>query len=115
MPKDSVMRRIQRNDPPPVRIEFEGQALLAYPGDTVAAALLAGKHWNFRTTPVSGVARGPFCMMGIYFDCLVEIDGIANRQACMTEVRDGMRVKRQSGASDIWQHPFADSDQETAP
>ena len=109
------MRRIQRSDVPPVHIDFEGQELLAHPGDTVAAALLAGKHWSFRTTPVSGVARGPFCMMGICFDCLVEIDGVANRQACMTEVRDGMRVKRQLGASDIGPLPFAGSDQETAP
>ncbi len=98
-----------------MRIEFEGQVLLARAGDTVAAALLAGHHWCFRTTPVSGAARGPFCMMGVCFDCLVEIDGVANRQACMTEVRDGMRVKRQQGASDIGPNLFADGDQESAP
>jgi predicted molibdopterin-dependent oxidoreductase YjgC len=109
------MRRIERHDTAQVRIEFEGQALLARAGDTVAAALLAGNHWRFRTTPVSGAARGPFCMMGVCFDCLVEIDGVANRQACMTEVRDGMRVKRQQGASDIGPNLFADSDQESAP
>jgi len=34
-------------------------------------------------------------MMGACFDCLVEIDGVPNRQACMTPARDGMRVKRQ--------------------
>jgi hypothetical protein len=82
-------------------MEFEGQPLLALAGDTVAAALLAGSHWRFRSTPVSGAARGPFCMMGICFDCLVEIDGVANRQACMVEVRDGMQIKRQQGAIDI--------------
>ncbi|GMQ76876.1 MAG: (2Fe-2S)-binding protein [Gammaproteobacteria bacterium] len=109
------MRRIERHDTAHVRIEFEGQALLAQPGDTVAAALLAGNHWCFRTTPVSGAPRGPFCMMGVCFDCLVEIDGVANRQACMIEVRDGMRVKRQQGASDIGPHLFADGDQESAP
>jgi len=109
------MRRVKRDDAPRVRIEFEGQPLLAYPEDTVAAALLAGNHWSFRTTPVSGAARGPFCMMGACFDCLVEIDGVANRQACMTEVRDGMRVKRQQGASDIGANFLADSDQKTAP
>ena len=95
------MRRIPRDDARQVRMEFEGQPLLACAGDTVAAALLAGNHWDFRTTPVSGASRGPFCMMGVCFDCLVEIDGVANRQACMIEVRDGMRVKRQLGASDI--------------
>lgn len=95
------MRRIPRDDAAQVRMEFEGQPLLALAGDTVAAALLAGGHWRFRSTPVSGAARGPFCMMGICFDCLVEIDGVANRQACMVEVRDGMQIKRQQGAIDI--------------
>jgi len=109
------MRRIERLDATPVRIEFEGQVLLAQPGDSVAAALLAADHWCFRSTPVSGAARGPFCMMGVCFDCLVEIDGVANRQACMTEVRDGMRVKRQQGASDIGSNLFDDGAREAAP
>ena len=109
------MRRIPRHDTAQVHIEFEGQSLRAQRGDSVAAALLAGNHWCFRTTPVSGAARGPFCMMGMCFDCLVEIDGVANRQACMTEVRDGMRVKRQHGASDIGPHLSADGDQESTP
>ncbi len=94
------MRRIDAGDTPRVTIEFEGRPLAARRGETVAAALLAADHWKFRTTPVSGAARGPFCMMGVCFDCLVEIDGVANRQACMTEVRDGMRVNRQWGTGE---------------
>jgi len=43
--------------------------------------------------------RGPFCLMGSCFDCLVEIDGIPNRQACMVEVTEGMTVRRQAGAA----------------
>ena len=39
-------------------------------------------------------------MMGVCFDCLVEINGNANRQACMTQVEDGMRINRQNGAGD---------------
>jgi NADH dehydrogenase/NADH:ubiquinone oxidoreductase subunit G len=35
--------------------------------------------------------------MGVCFDCLVKIDGDANRQACMTTVRDGMRIETQRG------------------
>lgn len=109
------MRRIPRDTVPQVRMEFEGQALLAQAGDTVAAALLAAGHWRFRTTPVSGAARGPFCMMGICFDCLVEIDGVANRQACMVEVRDAMQVKCQQGASDIGSNSGAADDPKSAP
>ena len=37
-----------------------------------------------RDSAVIGAPRGPFCMMGVCFDCLVEIDGLPNRQACMT-------------------------------
>jgi predicted molibdopterin-dependent oxidoreductase YjgC len=109
------MRRLSRDDIALVRMEFEGEELLAQQGDTVAAALLAGNRWQFRTTPVSGAPRGPFCMMGVCFECLVEIDGVANRQACMIEARDGMRIKRQSGASDIGIVFSGDSGQETKP
>ena len=36
-------------------------------------------------------------MMGVCFECLVEIDGSPNHQACMTTVRDGMCIKIQKG------------------
>jgi len=37
--------------------------------------------------------------MGVCFECLIEIDGMPNRQACLTPVREGMVVRRQQGAS----------------
>jgi D-hydroxyproline dehydrogenase subunit gamma len=76
---------------------FEGRPVQASDEDTVASALLAAGETVFRSTPVSGAARGPFCLMGACFDCLVEIDGTPNRQACMQKVRDGMVVRRQRG------------------
>ena len=45
-----------------------------------------------RSSAVSGEPRAPYCMMGVCFECLVEIDGLANRQACMVRVRPGMQV-----------------------
>ena len=63
---------------------------------TVAAALLSVGVSRFRHTP----PRGPHCMMGVCFDCLCEIDGVPNRQACMTVVGDGMTIETQSGAAD---------------
>ena len=44
------------------------------------------------------VERAPYCMTGVCFDCLAEIDGVPNRQSCMIEVRPGMRISRQMGA-----------------
>jgi predicted molibdopterin-dependent oxidoreductase YjgC len=95
------MHRLKRDDTSLLTFYFEGQELHAAAGDTVAAALLAHEQVNFRSTSVSNTARGPYCMMGVCFECLVEVDGVANRQACMLGVREGMRVKRQIGAIDI--------------
>lgn len=83
-----------------VTISFEGAPLRARAGDSVAAALLGAGHLDLRETAVSGLPRGPFCMMGACFDCLVEIDGVPARQACLVPVADGMRVARQRGAAD---------------
>ena len=84
-----------------VAVTFDGATIRARDGDTVAAALLAAGCIDFRTTPVIGSRRGPYCMMGACFDCLVTIDGLPNQQACMLRVRDGMRIERQQGAAAI--------------
>jgi predicted molibdopterin-dependent oxidoreductase YjgC len=81
-----------------LRLWFEDQEIAATEGDSVAAALLAAGITHTRETPVSAAPRAPFCLMGTCFDCLVEIDGTPNRQACLTSVRDGMRIRRQRGA-----------------
>jgi predicted molibdopterin-dependent oxidoreductase YjgC len=81
-----------------LRLTFDGKAIEARAGDSVAAALLAAGVGTFRETSVSGAPRAPYCMMGACFDCLVEIDGIANRQACMVAAVDGMNVRTQHGA-----------------
>lgn len=80
---------------------FEGAIFEARAGDSVAAALLANGVITFRTTPVSGAPRGPWCLIGNCHECLVEIDGEPNRQACMIEVRAGLRVRRQRGAGGL--------------
>ena len=33
--------------------------------------------------------------MGICFECLIEIDGVANQQGCLRTVEPGMRIRRQ--------------------
>jgi D-hydroxyproline dehydrogenase subunit gamma len=77
-----------------VRFTFEGRAVDAREGDSVATALVAAGIGPVRFSAVSGEPRAPYCMMGICFECLVEIDGCANRQACMVRVRPGMQVMR---------------------
>ena len=79
-----------------VEIVLDGAPTEAFEGETVAAVLLARGEVATRTT-VKGEPRGIFCGMGVCFDCLVVVDGVPNTRACMTWVRDGMRVSRQSG------------------
>ena len=80
-----------------VTITLDGRTVRARAGDTVAAALFAADIRHCRTTPVSGAPRAPYCMMGVCFDCLVTIDGVGNRQACLVPVREGMTVETQRG------------------
>jgi sarcosine oxidase subunit alpha len=93
-----MFRRIGDPGSAPVEITVEGQAVTAREGDTVAAALLASGHVACRTTPVTGSARGPYCLMGVCFECLVTIDGVPNQQGCLVRVRPGMHVEWQRGA-----------------
>ena len=90
-----MLRRLEKGAAA-VAFSFEGRALEAPAGTSVAAALLAaGVDW-FRRAPKSGAARAPFCMMGACFDCALVIDGRPNRQACLTKVAAGMVVAREA-------------------
>lgn len=95
-----MFRRLPDAGGEAVAVTIDGKPFAARAGDTVAAALLAAGIAACRETPVSGAPRGPFCMMGVCFDCLVEIDGQGNRQGCMERVRPGMRIATQRGGRD---------------
>ena len=84
-----------------VTFTIDGKTVDAREGDTVAAAMLAAGFDHCRTTPVSGAPRAPYCMMGVCFDCLVTIDGVGNRQGCVVQVRDGMKVEIQHGKREL--------------
>ena len=93
-----MFRPYLRQNSKTVTIEFEGNHIQVPETTTVAAAVLshAGKQYT-RISPVSGQARAPYCFMGVCHECLVEIDGVPNQQACLIEVKEGMKVRRQLG------------------
>ena len=96
-----MFRRARTTEGDIVTITVDGTPVRVPAGDTVAAAVLAaGLDWT-RESAVSGERRGPWCMMGVCFECLLEIDGEANRQGCLVAVREGMVVKRQRGAREL--------------
>jgi hypothetical protein len=80
-----------------VTVTLDGAAVRV-PGYFTAAAAVLLHGGVSRTTPASGSPRAPYCMMGVCFDCLMEIDGVPNRQACLVAVAEGMRIRRQQGA-----------------
>lgn len=90
-------RRLATNGPT-VRFTFDGVEVEAAAGDTVAAALIAAGHRALGSSAVTCTPRGPYCLMGACFDCLVRVDGVPHRQACMTAVAPGMEVRRMTPA-----------------
>jgi len=84
--------------PAAVEVLVEGRPVAVPEGASAAAAVLLAGTPAIRETPVTGSPRLPYCMMGICFDCLARIDGVANRQACMVTVAPGMRIEPQRGA-----------------
>jgi predicted molibdopterin-dependent oxidoreductase YjgC len=91
-----VLPFLELEDTSRVQVSFDGAPFDLPEGANLAASLLAAGVDVFRHTPVSGAPRGPFCMMGACFDCLVEIDGVV-RQACMIEVTQGLQITRPQG------------------
>jgi hypothetical protein len=80
-----------------VPVTVEGSDIRVPEGASAAAAVLLAGFASIRDTPVNGTPRGPYCMMGVCFDCLAEINGVANRQSCMVTVAPGMAIRRQHG------------------
>jgi D-hydroxyproline dehydrogenase subunit gamma len=81
-------------------ILVDGEAVTAYEGESIAAALLASGRRFTRWTARAGEPRGYFCGMGVCQDCLVTVEGLPNVRACMTLVRDRLRVETQRGLGD---------------
>src|ERR1700704_3281056 len=95
--KDSMFKTLPDAVSATVTVTINGTAFQAPQGCTAAAALLLEGATPTRTTPVTGAPRAPYCMWGVCSDCLAEIDGFPNHQACLVPVADGMRIARQLG------------------
>lgn len=83
-----------------VAITVDGDPVEALAGDTVATALLAAGHAAFATSGKTGNQLAPWCLMGVCFGCLCDVDGRSRVQACLTPVREGMAVRTRGDAGD---------------
>src|SRR6266576_3919032 len=91
---------------PPVRLSFDGREIEALEGETIAAALAAAGIVAVRQAR-SGAPRGPFCGMGVCFDCLVTVDGKPSQRACLTKVEAGMDIRSSPVAAASAREPGA--------
>jgi sarcosine oxidase subunit alpha len=79
-------------------IEVDGQNIVAYEGETVAAALIAAGRRTFRQTTNKKHPRGLYCGIGLCYECMMIINGVPNTRACQTLATPGCRVESQVGA-----------------
>lgn len=92
-----MFRKLHEPQAEAITIYIDGAPVAAESGESVAAVLLRqGQTWS-RTTPVTQSRRAPYCLMGVCFECLAKVDGVASVQTCLTMVAPGMRIERQQG------------------
>lgn len=75
---------------------FDGRAVQAHEGDTVASALYAAGVTTFSRGFKYHRPRGLLCAAGRCPNCLVNVDGVPNVRACTRPVQDGMKVRHQN-------------------
>jgi sarcosine oxidase subunit alpha len=73
-----------------VTFYYDGRAVRACPGDTVASALFAEGRRIFSRSFKYHRPRGLLCCSGDCPNCIMEVDGKPNMRACRTPVREGM-------------------------
>lgn len=81
-----------------VGIYIDGLLTRVRSGTSLAIALMEASIVPLRYTPVSNAPRSPLCLMGVCFECLCEVNGNQNTQACMVPVAEGMQVRLAHGA-----------------
>lgn len=90
-----IANTIDSHEDKGLTISIDGHTINVREGETVAVAVMLMDQSRFRSSVLSGSARAPYCLMGACFECLLTINGVKNRQACMIKVAEGMVVERQ--------------------
>ena len=91
----NMFRSLSKSSASGVQVFVNGCAVTVPEGSTVWGAMAISGDTVTRLASVTGQPRSAYCAMGVCFDCLVEIDGTPNQQACMTKVHEGMEIVRQ--------------------
>ena len=76
-----------------INFTFNGSTYTGEAGQSIAAALISHDQRVLRTTRFDGASRSIFCGIGICFDCVVVVNGIANQRACIVEISEGAVIE----------------------
>lgn len=82
---------------------YNDREIPAFPGESIAAALLAADEVVCRET-ARGEGRGVFCGMGVCGECTVLVNG-QPRRACMERARAGIAVRTQPARRALPEEP----------
>ena len=74
-----------------ITIFIDENPINAVSGETVAAVLLRQNICAVHTCP-NGEPRGPYCMMGVCFDCMVTLENGQSEQACQIDATEGLKI-----------------------
>lgn len=77
----------------PVIFTFSGIEVEGREGEPLAAALISSGRWTIRRTEGAGEPRSIYCGMGHCYECRVTLDGVPDVRACLSPVRESMRVE----------------------
>ena len=94
-----INRRIKKgvNRGKSFEIEVDGEKILAYKGETIAAALLAAGKRTYRWTKIKKQPRGIYCGIGICMGCAMIVNGKPNTMVCQTMATPDCEVQTQIG------------------
>ncbi|UJF18464.1 (2Fe-2S)-binding protein [Vibrio sp. SS-MA-C1-2] len=76
-----------------IEINVDEQIYLVNENQSLAAALLEVKLFRSSAHILKGRRVAPYCLMGVCYSCLVDIDGKKNQRSCMLPVKSGMMIK----------------------
>ncbi|MCF8567964.1 (2Fe-2S)-binding protein [Alicyclobacillus tolerans] len=80
-----------------ITIFFNDEAVEAFEGQTVAAALVNSGRWLLGTSRSKNQPRGVFCTQGWCTNCYIHHQGEARVLACRMKSYDGMKVYSNQG------------------
>ncbi|MEH6648925.1 MAG: (2Fe-2S)-binding protein [Motiliproteus sp.] len=103
-----MFRSLSKASAEQVQLQINGKPISVAAGSSVWSAMALAGQTTTRLAPVTEQPRSAYCAMGVCFECLVEIDGMPNRQACLTPVEAGMAIVQQHITETSQSVPFDD-------